>query len=300
MSHFLQLPLEIRSIIYKYCLIVDCVINPYPSTYELHNLAAIDPRFKQGLGKRVSKPELPTFSILMVSKQLHREASPILYGQNRWKHPQCWENTEPDSRTFSMFDTHEALFKNIEMSFDWRESNFRINHSELSYIKECAGSDVHDSQQESWHDLDQYSFKRSGMELSRLFPHLNSLIVDVARLFCLIGCCCDLPFHQDFQHGFMERLVKDVLRSSIKIVKFIGLLDEEKPIVYGQWGFKEDGTIDRAAIAKRWRFDFPVTWTADDLDHENGVVADPRSPCVFCFDTSVTDESSVSSAFNET
>lgn len=84
--------------------------------------------------------------------------------------------------------------------------------------------------------------------------------------------------------------MKDVLRSSIKIVKFIGLQDEEEPIVYGQWGFKEDGTIDRAAIAKRWRFNFPVTWTGDDLDLENDIIAEPQIPCVFCFDTNASNE----------
>ena len=122
MSHFLRLPPEIRNSIYKYCLIVDYPIAPYLSTYELCILAVHDREIKKGKRKPVSKPELPAVSIIQVSKQLHLEASPILYGQNHWKHPQCWSNYECSK---SIFDYHEAFFRKIEVSFDWREGSFR-------------------------------------------------------------------------------------------------------------------------------------------------------------------------------
>ena len=283
MSHFLRLPLEIRNIIYEYCLVVDYVIDPYPSTYKLCQLAALDRRIKKGRYELVFKPELPTVSILVVSKQFHRETSPILYGHNHWKYPQCWANTEYYE---SIFDTHTPFFKHISMSFDWREGSFRMNYEMMNERVNSAllGPDLekHNQRQESSHSTAElYLFDEMSEKLSYLVPHLNSLTIDVTLLYCPIGCCRNLVFSRRLQNDFITRLVKDVLRSNIKIVKFTGLQSKgEKWLVYDMWGFEEDGTVNRAAMAEKWDdLDFPGTWSGDELPQ------DPfAEPCRLCFE----------------
>ena len=300
MSPFFRLPLEIRNIIYKYCLIVEHRIVPYPSTYELCRLAAIGKVIKEGDPKPVSRPKFPSLSILRVNKQLHRETSCIFYGQNRWKDPQCSVNS---GYYTSIFDLHGALFKDIEICFDWRESNFRLDYfigNDLSDVAErvCPQFEQRSDRerQEFLHNpIKSRAFQRLGHQLSQLMPYLNSLVIDITRLYCPIGCCRTRVFTRYFQDDFIKKFGKEVLRSNIQSIKFIGLQNpREKRYVYKNWGFKEDGTVNRANLARQWRLHFPVTRSGDDLDHED-YMEPAQSPCVHCFRTNASDEPSVSS-----
>lgn len=302
MSRFLQLPLEIRNIIYKYCLVVNYVITPYPSGYESYKLAMLRKAIKTGLRERVSEPELPAVSILQVSKQLHRETSPILYGQNCWKHPQFYSNCGTEC-VCSIFDIHGAFFKNIEMRFDWRENNFQTNYMILDDDSAILDETFpnfeqysHSERVECLHEtFSSFEFHAASRDVSHLLFHLDSLVIDVTRLYCSLGCCREPVFLKYFQDDFMEHLVKNILRSNIKTVKITGLRsDKEKELIYKEWGFMENGTLDRAAMAKLWDLDFPVTtpryyyWGFDDCWGPSD-----RHPCVTCFDTSDSDEPSV-------
>ena len=302
MSHFLRLPLEIRTIIYEYCLIVDYVIDPYPSTYELCKQATLDRSPKTRYGKRVSKPELPAVSILKVNIQLHCEASRILYGLNRWKFPQSSWNTE---YSFSVFETHGAFFNDVEMRFDWREGNFRMNMMMMDEdfrfrdgaIPQMEEKD-HGERQDALHNPGaSYKFKDSSQELALLVPHVNSLVIDVALLLCSVGCCRRIVFDSHFQREFVQPLVKDILRSRIQTVKIVGMMVEiEEKLVYEEWGFQKDGTVDRAAMAKKWALDFPPVPESGDerlYGEEGEPVID--FPCRLCFDVGDSDESSVCS-----
>ena len=300
MSPFFRLPLEIRNIIYKDCLIVDYRIAPYPSTYELCKLDALGRVIKIGDPKPVSRPRFPSLSILRVNKQLHRETSRILYGQNRWKDPQCSVNS---GYYASIFDLHGALFKDIEICFDWRESNFR-----LDYFMGNDPSDVAErvcpqyaqrsdrERQEFLHTpIKSHAFQKLERQLSQLLPYLTSLVIDITRLYCPIGCCRTQVFTRYFQDDFIKNLGKEVLRSDLQSIKFVGLQNpREKRHVYSKWGFKEDGTVDKVELARQWRLYFPVVRSGDDLDH--GDYMEPaQSPCVHCFPTNASDEPSVPS-----
>ncbi|CAF9934589.1 MAG: hypothetical protein HETSPECPRED_009277 [Heterodermia speciosa] len=296
MSDFFCLPFEIRTIIYGYCLIVDYTIAPYPSTYELSNLALRDRQVKRRLRTPVSKPELPAVGILQVSKQMHKESCPILYGQNRWKHPQCWSNSECYE---SMFDLHEALFKDIEMCFDWREGSFSSNHMTTDESRRGVGLFYsrfqglnHDERLEYVHNTsNSYMFSRSIEELSHLFPRLNSLVIDVTHLYCTLGCCREDLFCVEFMADFIQRLVKEILRSEIQIVKFVGLKNDlERDHVYEQWGFDRSGVVDRVAMAERWKGGFVPATNGDDVANEGGLIFMDRNRCAVCSGISVSDE----------
>ena len=285
MSHFLRLPLEIRVMIYEYCLIVDHVIDPYPSAYEFCKEAVLDRSIKKGYGERVSKPELPTVSILRVSVQLHREASPILYGKNCWKHPQWLWNTDINK---SVLHTHQEFFKDMKMCFDWREGTFWNNYMMMEddrVVRDQATPQMeredHEYRQHALHRPQAtYNFIYSRLDLSHLLRYLDSLVIDVAFLYCSVGCCRAKVINDLFQSEIVQPLVKNILRSRIKTVKIVGLRNElEEELVYGKWGFQEDGTVDRAAMAKKWELDFPVTDELDLYDREEDMY---RMPCWLC------------------
>ncbi|KAL8663665.1 MAG: hypothetical protein Q9168_008055 [Polycauliona sp. 1 TL-2023] len=72
-SRFLDLPLEIRDIIYEYCLVMPGEIVPYPSLLEKRR-------------ERMNAPcEKPTVALLQTSHQVRNESRPFLYGQNVWR-----------------------------------------------------------------------------------------------------------------------------------------------------------------------------------------------------------------------
>ncbi|KAL8712056.1 MAG: hypothetical protein Q9225_007013 [Loekoesia sp. 1 TL-2023] len=66
---FLSLPPEIRIKIYRPLLLVDGIINPYPSSF-------------QPLLKVKPDQALPQVSFLRTCRTIHDDASPILYGRN--------------------------------------------------------------------------------------------------------------------------------------------------------------------------------------------------------------------------
>ena len=92
---------------------------------------------------------------------------------------------------------------------------------------------------------------------------------------------------------FIQRLVKEVLRSNIKIVKFTGLQNaEEEKCVYEEWGFEESGVVDRDAMAKKWECGFQPNSGGGSIDDE---IWDPynRRRCMLCYKTDASDEPSV-------
>jgi len=98
-SPFLECPREVRDMIYDLVLVGDSEIVPYPAKWE--HVAAAKPH--------------PSPALLVVSKQLAREARPVLYGKNQWR-----LGGEPGVR-LSIFSRHPLLFRDITIFFDGRD-----------------------------------------------------------------------------------------------------------------------------------------------------------------------------------
>ncbi|KAL8857771.1 MAG: hypothetical protein Q9178_005671 [Gyalolechia marmorata] len=70
---FMDLPPEIRNVIYEYCLVVPCEIVPYPTEAEEQEEAT------------APKYEKPAVNLTEVSKKVRDEARVYLYGKNLWR-----------------------------------------------------------------------------------------------------------------------------------------------------------------------------------------------------------------------
>ncbi|KAL8903251.1 MAG: hypothetical protein Q9171_007469 [Xanthocarpia ochracea] len=70
---FMDLPPEIRNVIYEYCLVVPCEIVPYPTEAEKQDEAT------------APKYEKPAVNLTEVSKTVRDEARVYLYGKNLWR-----------------------------------------------------------------------------------------------------------------------------------------------------------------------------------------------------------------------
>ena len=70
---FLDIPLEIRNIVYEYCLIVPGEIVPYPSSWEA---------IFEAMNTQCEKP---TVALLQASHQVRDESRGFLYGKNLWR-----------------------------------------------------------------------------------------------------------------------------------------------------------------------------------------------------------------------
>ena len=70
MSHFLRLPIEVRLIIYEYCLVMEGILDSCPPYYEEKN-------------QRNAK-EKPHTALLKANQIIEGEIAQMLYGKNSW------------------------------------------------------------------------------------------------------------------------------------------------------------------------------------------------------------------------
>ena len=168
-------------------------------------------------------------------------------------------------------------------------------------------SEKHDRQALSLHDADvSYMFSKSIQDLSHLLPYLDSLTIDITRLYCTIGCCREKAFCYEFKDRFIRRLVDKILQSNIRSVKFSGFYNTyEMRTIYKKWGFEKSGAVNRDVLAKKWGIDISTlgktsvtpTGNSDRLDNDEDDDLTPvhRHKCVLCSSIQASDEPSVSS-----
>ncbi|KAI4266610.1 MAG: hypothetical protein LQ337_008730 [Flavoplaca oasis] len=102
---FLDLPLEIRNIVYEYCLVVPGEIVPHPSSWEAI-FEAMD-----------TQCEKPTVALLQVSRQGRDESRPFLYGKNLWRLSlQQWHPLPT-----TVWIANAPFFRHITATFDGRD-----------------------------------------------------------------------------------------------------------------------------------------------------------------------------------
>ena len=218
--------------VYRLCLVVEYVIVPYPTKNE--------PKF-QGLG--------PCVALLGVNKKIRAETRPILYGHNKWQ------------IDFPLFDSgrlwylEPSLFEHVVLKLSGddglqahRMSQISRVHDDLEeqFVRDGRGlTEIERTQAraEEIHSrlLGHVEFWWEGKIgiLSRLH-HLQSITIDVSRLFCPSGCCrFEILRNEPF------RWLLDCLTSKDKHVYgpkvfFVGLRNKkESRFIYKRCGFKK-------------------------------------------------------------
>lgn len=230
MSHLLDLPTEVREMIYKYCLLTSKTINPYRTEY--HQEAELC--FTQF----TTNTETPTIGLLAVNTTIREEASLVFYSKNRLHIP--WDAEHPSS--LALCGKHNAHFRHVVMDFAFRgivdADRPYPSPSFLPPENRLRGEDwlVMQSHERRVRDLlDKWQDKFRLLQDMRL----KSLVIDLTDCWCPQACC-----------RLVRRLCEEVLKrhllpkglrsnphrvflirlAEIK-VKFIGIDEEEKAIV---------------------------------------------------------------------
>lgn len=188
----MNLPTDVRNMIFEYCLVVKGCITPY-----------------KGVFTRVTDQDHTshdfTVGLLAVNKVIRIEAAAIFYGKNVWRVTIQTSYVESDAEIelFNppsgtdedltlIWSTHRALFRRVLIRADrydivgfdhrnTREWRSRINPNKpLAKRMEAAHSD----NSELMHGCFGSPFK-TVLEM----PNLVSITFDVRNLLCLTGCC---------------------------------------------------------------------------------------------------------------
>ncbi|KAL8992744.1 MAG: hypothetical protein Q9169_006876 [Polycauliona sp. 2 TL-2023] len=104
-TRFLDLPLELREMIYEYCLVMPGEIVPYPSLLE-KKYGAMNP-----------KCERPTVDLLQVSHQVREESRRFLYGKNVWR--LSWERGSRLPTT--VWEANVPYYRHVTTTFDYND-----------------------------------------------------------------------------------------------------------------------------------------------------------------------------------
>ena len=186
MATFMGLPLEIRNMIYEYCLVKNSTLVPFTEYYPLLN---------QELAFR---RDLPTVSLLLVNKTIEAEAAAILYGKNIWRvtanvtynSPLAYTSAAPPSS--QLWKRRGPLFRNVILVFDQRDvcSNEILTDTLATiYYRRFQHPDERRNQM---HDQIESNMKfnwslKFGFVCN--MTNLRSLTLDVKWAFCHMGCC---------------------------------------------------------------------------------------------------------------
>lgn len=188
MVGFMGLPTELRLNILHYCnLVVDGDIDPYPSSHgsTTTNVAVLG-------GCHVS--EKLDISLLRVNRQIRREASEILYGQNTWR---LRSPLRPFwARGREVFRIQSRLFHHIKVDFGLAGITW-------DFLRDAGASARQDSAaveplaRKKTMVLDQFH-RNCLTELQSQWSFcfwllgkmdLETLQGDISSCFCATGCC---------------------------------------------------------------------------------------------------------------
>lgn len=117
MSRFLDLPLEIRNLIYAFSLVTTEVIRPFLLPFEA----------EEGLRASHNLKNELAMGLLSVNHQIREEARAVFYGRNLWYlSARCTYCEQPDwslQEYSSLWNANIQLFRHIVVSFDSRDAH---------------------------------------------------------------------------------------------------------------------------------------------------------------------------------
>lgn len=223
---FLGLPIEIREMIYKYCLCYDGVLTPYPTQFNkdegikgfsngkmgvpLPTAVSCTDFYPQAKTKPliafVSNAEKPTMGLLAVNCQIHTEAKDYLTRHNvwRWKFPHSESRTGPYADkvpAYSKWLVHQDYSpRHVLIAWDSRDLDTWDSMNITSDISiaffEHGGIAQHPAEDQARREL---SHKRRwealrdiwGAQLYMLShePGIRSVVIDAKNAKCPGSCC---------------------------------------------------------------------------------------------------------------
>lgn len=216
MSHFLALPLEIRVMIYKYCLVVGKV---FPYTLSEHHYMYISKTRQAASGC-----DVPEVAILRACRTIYQEAEPILYQENVFALP----NGALTGKFFEVSlntDARRAWVTSVEIrldpldltkkeremvrddpslrcSEDWLYPRGRDNSNFTDFI-----NNTHDGYAKNLRNI---VWPRMVAPLLN-FLRLEKLVLDVYSFHCIRGCCNGIDeAMQALSNGFVLGAPKEL------------------------------------------------------------------------------------------
>lgn len=215
----LGLPIEIREMIYKYCLCYDGVLTPYPTQFnkdegikgfssgkmgvctDFHP----QPKTKPSIDV-VSNAEKPTMGLLAVNRQIHTESKDYFTRNNVWR----WKFPHSDSRTGpytgkvpanSKWLVHQDYSpRHVLLAWDSRDLDTKDSMTITSDISiafaQHAGISQHPAEDQARREL---SHKRRWETLRDIWaaqlymlshePGIHSVVIDAKNAKCPGSCC---------------------------------------------------------------------------------------------------------------
>lgn len=184
MSGFEKLPREIRDIIYELCLCLDGILIPYPDLIESE-------------GEKIKSHEL-NVALLALNKQIREEALPILFGKNTWR---------ITANEVDLAENHASSLEDGTIDTLWHRYGSHIQNVDLKYMHtifppEALTDAIHYAHQTLPGNRGQRAdniHANARMELYSCWEtigaalgccqNIKSLNIDIADLYCPIGCC---------------------------------------------------------------------------------------------------------------
>ncbi|KAL8678850.1 MAG: hypothetical protein Q9186_004833 [Xanthomendoza sp. 1 TL-2023] len=243
---FLKLPPEIRNLIYRECLVVEGIINPYPQCYQ-DKCVVPKGQFR------------PSVALLRVSKRIKCEAQAILCGENTWHlnsdtsytgqnsvhrvDKPLWDCfTAPDFAnkighiiiSFDFRDLDHNSLGPIYSSSAWAQALLQPRRRSLATPTEAAHSFRYQYLYQIWR------WKIRVLALLVL-GNTEGLTLDFSNCYCPAGCCrlakrvldtlrLEGHFNESTRAIYLERL------HWMKLT-ITGLLDEPEKKYYLEMGF---------------------------------------------------------------
>ncbi|KAG8526001.1 uncharacterized protein KY384_000763 [Bacidia gigantensis] len=222
MSHFLKLPLELRNIIYRHCLVMeddnddDDGIIPYLRSYEEED------GLESWNGFRAP---IPGIGLLTVNKEISSEAKIIFYGENRWR-LHCWGRYPghiSDKDQLRVKNKH--LFRHVQITLDARDLH-RRDSVVLINGKFEENRDPNGELQARHADNRRHHLRNWGLTL-RILDGMNliSLDIEIGYMFCSIGCCrfgaLSLPQNTESVAGYASQLIENESTEDRKLSRLL-------------------------------------------------------------------------------
>lgn len=189
MATFMDLPLEVRNIIYEYCLLKNSTLVPFKEFYPLRPK---DLAFRK---------DLPTVALLQVNKTIEAEAAATLYGKNVWRvtvevthiSPVPSPVTgEPIGPIDFLWKKRGPLFRNVILVFDQRDARLHDVKNDTLITTYYSHLQTPEQRRDRMHDMIKSNVKCYwGLKFDFVYhmTNIRSLTLDVQLAFCHFGCC---------------------------------------------------------------------------------------------------------------
>ena len=253
-----NLPVEIRVIIFEYCLQFEGEINPFPTARQGRKPSDAVWIIPEELKARQKTPtEEPCMALLRVCSQIHSEAAHVFCGKNLWR--LSAHEKEPDiaARACTFWMKYGPLVKHVTVEFSMcdvplesllrSDKNVRAQNED---VPPCGlKSPIHDHR---LHRLLRIWY-HAGMVLDTL--NLKTLAIDFENFYCPSGCCRDQLWDPFCEHigeespwtargrsGLAARYLPKItiFKTKVPKVTITGISEPEKKYLARSWRWRPE------------------------------------------------------------